>query len=153
MKTGHREPGFTMIELMIVMAVIAILAAIAYPMFTSQIQQGRRADAQQELVDLALQEEKYRANHVSYGTCADLFGGASCPDVSGGSNWGYTVTVLDPGPDGGPNATNYTLQATATGDQASDKEGSTSCTPLTLDESDNKCPAVCWDVDPASVNC
>lgn len=148
MKTRHPEPGFTLIELMIVVVVIGILAAIAYPAFTSQIQQGRRADAQQELVDLALRQEKYRANNVTYGDCEDLFGtGNPCPGVPGGSNWGYTLTVTE------NTATTYTLEATATGDQTSDKEGSTSCTPLTLDESDNKCPAVCWDVDPASVTC
>lgn len=148
MKTGHREPGFTLIELMIVIVVIGILAAIAYPAFTSQIQQGRRADAQQELIDLALREEKYRANNISYGDCEDIFGaGNACPGVPGGSNWGYTVTVT------ANSATGYTLQATATGDQTSDSEGSQSCTPLTIDESDNKCPAVCWDVDPSSVTC
>lgn len=148
MKTGQRTRGFTMVELMIVVAVIAILAAIAYPAFTDQIQKGRRADAQQELIDLALRQEKYRANNVTYGNCEDLFGaGNACPDVSGGSNWGYTVTVT------ANSATGYTLQATGTGDQANDDEGSTSCSPLTLDEADNKCPAVCWDVDPASVTC
>lgn len=147
MKTGHREFGFTMIELMIVMGVIAILVAIAYPMFTSQIQQGRRADAQQELIDLALRQEKHRANNVSYGDCNDIFGTATCPGVPGGSNWGYDISIT------ANSATGYTLQATATGDQTGDSEGPTSCTPLTIDESDNKCPAVCWDVDPGSVTC
>lgn len=148
---GRKRPfpgGFTMIELMIVMGVIAILVTIAYPLFTSQIQKGRRADAQQQLLDVALEQEKYRANNVTYGSCEDLYGaGNPCPAVPGGDNWGYTLAITE------NTATTYTIEATATGDQTSDNEGGTSCTPLTLDESDNKCAAVCWKVDPASVTC
>lgn len=145
MKTGHREPGFTMIELMIVLAVVAILAALAYPAYNSQIRQGRRADAQQELMDLALRQEKYRANNVTYASCEDLFGaGNSCPGVPGSDNWGYTIDIT------ANSATGYTLEATATGDQTKDKRGGQSCSTLRLNESDQKCPAECWGVDPAS---
>lgn len=134
MKTGHRVPGFTMIELMIVLAVVAILAAIAYPMFTSQIQQGRRADAQQELMDMALRQEKWRANHTQYGSLADI--GDPCPGADACEYYGFAVDNVS--------ATTYTLTATASGPQSSDSEGGTSCTPLTLDQNDDKTPPECW---------
>lgn len=145
-RKGRATGGFTLIELMIVIVVIAILAAIAYPAFTSQIRQGRRADAQQQLLNVALEQEKWRANNTTYGDCTDLYGG-TCPAVTGGSNWGYTLAITE------NTATTYTLQATPTGDQVNDSEGSQTCNPLSLDESDNKCPAVCWEVDPGSVTC
>lgn len=146
MRSARKSAGFTLIELMIVVGVIAILLAVAYPMFTSQIQKGRRADAQQEMLDIALQQEKYRANNVTYGDCTDLYGGA-CPGVPGGDNWGYTLDITENSP------ATYTIEATATGDQVGDKHGGESCNPLSLDESNNKCPAVCWGVDPDSVDC
>lgn len=134
MKTGHHEPGFTMIELMIVLVVVAILAAIAYPAFTSQIQQGRRADAQQELVDMALRQEKWRANHTQYGELSDI--GEPCPGSDACQY--YDFGLSDRG------ATTYTLTATPKNSQASDKEGSVSCDPLELNQSDEKTPEECW---------
>lgn len=133
--------GFTLMELMIVVVVIAILLAIAIPLYGDQVRQARRAEAQQMLMDIALEQEKFRANNTTYGDCTALFGGAcDAPD-------NYAITVTE------NTATAYTIQATASGAQAQDEERGTACTPMTLDESDNKCPAVCWSADPAANAC
>ena len=63
----RREVGFTLIELMIVVAVVAILALIALPMYTEQMRKGKRAEAAQALGDMQLRQESWRADHPTYG--------------------------------------------------------------------------------------
>jgi type IV pilus assembly protein PilE len=60
--------GFTLLELMIVVAIIAIIAVIALPSFMEQIRKSRRSDALRGLADMQLKQERYRANHPTYGT-------------------------------------------------------------------------------------
>jgi type IV pilus assembly protein PilE len=68
----QRTRGFTLIELMIVVAVIAILSSIAITSYKEQMRKSRRATAIQVLSDLALREEKWRSYNATYGTIADL---------------------------------------------------------------------------------
>jgi type IV pilus assembly protein PilE len=58
--------GFTLIELMIVVAVIGILSAIAYPSYTEYVLKGRRAEARAALVDLMQQQERYFTQNGTY---------------------------------------------------------------------------------------
>ena len=58
--------GFTLIELMIVVAIISILAAIAYPSYQEYVIRTHRADAQAELMRLAGELQKYKMVHHSY---------------------------------------------------------------------------------------
>ena len=69
-----RARGFTLLELMIVVAVIAILAGLAITAYSKQVRKSRRAEAVQYISDLALREEKWRSTHTTYGSCTDLFG-------------------------------------------------------------------------------
>ncbi|MGJ7571165.1 type IV pilin protein [Variovorax sp. RB2P76] len=58
--------GFTLIELMIVVAVIGILAAIAYPAYTDSVLKGRRAQARTALLELMQQQERYMTQYNAY---------------------------------------------------------------------------------------
>lgn len=94
--------GFTLIELMVVVAVIGILAAIAYPSYQKYVLKSQRADAHDSLMRIQLQQERYRANHPSYSTELTALAGIdsnisddehyqlALDDVSAS---GYTVTA------------------------------------------------------------
>jgi type IV pilus assembly protein PilE len=58
--------GFTLIELMIVVAIIGILSAVAYPSYQNYIRKSRRADAHTLIQAAQLAQEKYRLNHTTY---------------------------------------------------------------------------------------
>ncbi len=109
--------GFTLIELMIVVLVIALLAGLAFSAYNKQVRKSRRAEAKQVLSDLTLKQEKWRSNNIAYGTIAQIGGAATttyysiCPVVA-------TCTT---------SATGYVFTAVPSGDQAKD-----SCGTLTI---------------------
>ncbi|MBG6075500.1 type IV pilin protein [Polaromonas sp. CG_9.11] len=65
MKTAHSQ-GFTLIELMIVVAIVAILASIAYPSYRSSILKGNRAQGRTALAELMQQQERYMTQRNCY---------------------------------------------------------------------------------------
>lgn len=67
----HRARGFTLIELMIVVALVAILAAIAVPAYNDSIRKGRRGQAKADLVELAQVLERHYTVHGSYANDRD----------------------------------------------------------------------------------
>jgi type IV pilus assembly protein PilE len=82
--------GFTLIELVIAVAVVGILATIAYPSYTSYIRKSKRATAQAALMDIAAREQAYLLDRRAYTeTLADL--GFAAPNEIGGA---YTFTVV-----------------------------------------------------------
>ncbi|MFT5675911.1 MAG: type IV pilus assembly protein PilE [Paraglaciecola sp.] len=119
------KKGITLIELMIVLAIMGIIAAIALPSYQNQILRARRGDGITQLLQLQTQQESFRLENISYGTTAQLA-------LPPGEYFTYTSSNVG--------ATTYTLSATAKNSQTSD----TSCTLLTLDQSMNKTPGSCW---------
>jgi type IV pilus assembly protein PilE len=123
--------GFTLVELMIVIALVAILVALAYPSFARYIEKARRAEAQTLLVNWANNQEIWRANNPTYADATDL----AVPVY----DW-YVFSVSS------VSANNFTLTATAKSgtSQVNDEQKGTSCTPMTLTQAGTKSPAICW---------
>jgi type IV pilus assembly protein PilE len=88
----QRAGGFTLIELMVVVAVVAILMAIAYPSYTAYIARGHIAEAKSYLMELAQREQQYLLDNRDYADYATISGPVTQPpDVFKD----YTVTVID----------------------------------------------------------
>lgn len=101
------QKGFTLIELMIVVAIITIISAIAIPAYSDYVTRSKRADAKTTLITVQLAQEKYRTSNIDYATLSDL--GLSDPIPS--PDGYYTVTVT------AASTATYTLEATPTADQ------------------------------------
>ena len=103
--------GLTLIELMIVIVIVGILAAIAVPVYTNYMQRARRADAKTALEQLRAAEEMYRAERGSYSTdLAQLVNSWGVPNQVGGgppAAWDYVIQLNS------ATATTYLGQAVA----------------------------------------
>ena len=77
MQQPRRHKGFTLLEVMIAAAIIAILAAIAYPSYQNQTQRSRRADGQAMLLEILQAQERYYTANMSYVTDLTLLGYAN----------------------------------------------------------------------------
>ena len=118
--------GFTLIELMVVVVITAIIAAIAIPGYTSQIRKSRRTEARNALLDAAAREERFFATNNYYSILStDLgYGAGPWPVKVGSSYYNLNVTCA-----AGKNpCTDYTFTATAISPQDKD----TACATFTL---------------------
>ena len=118
--------GFTLIELMIVVAVIGILAAIAYPSYQNQIRKSNRAAAQAVMMDAANKQQLYLSSQREY---ADTLAKLSVTPPTDVSRW-YDITVV---PDNGATPPTFLITATPKAGTAQAADGN-----LTLDSAGTK---------------
>ncbi len=123
------QQAFTLIELMIVVAIVGIIASIAYPSYTEMVEKSRRADAKGALLGFANAMERYFTENNSYcgagttdqGTCLSGSGAPTIfqttSPIDGGTAF-YNLTINTT-----VTSTSYTLTATRTGAQANDECG------------------------------
>ena len=139
MKTYKKKrSGFTIIELMIVIVIVAILVSLAYPSYVQYVRKAKRGEAQQLLLNWAINQEIWRSNNISYNGVTDT----TSPDyiIPGHDDYDFTPSNVT--------AASYTLQATAKSgnDQQNDEaRNGTSCATITLTQRGEKDDPACWD--------
>lgn len=118
--TRKSSAGFTLIEVMIVVAIIGILAAVAYPSYQEHVRKAKRADAQAALMELSQFMERHYTSNGRYlktnGDAPDLPFDAAPKD--GGSK-SYDLAFAE----NSPTANSYVLEAIPTGSMANDNCG------------------------------
>ena len=129
-----RSAGMTLIELMIVVVVMAILAAVAYPSYRDYVIRANRSGAQQFMLAIASRQEQYRLDARSYADSITATPGLGLT-VPSELTLRYTFSMTNDA--AYPAATTYVITATAIGPQVSDGN-------LTLDNLGAKTPADKW---------
>ena len=135
--------GFTLIELVIVIVIVSILAAVALPGFQDAMRKGRRADAREGLMDAANRQERFMLDRSTYTDVMTNLGFGADPAISVEGHYSIDVEAPDPNC---PIATCYNLTATpvAGGAQSDDSY----CTSFTIKSTGAKTatPAAseCW---------
>ena len=130
-----RSVGMTLIELMVVVVVIAILAAIGIPSYREYIIRANRATAQQFMLSIASRQEQFRLDARSYATAITGASPGLNLTVPAETTTRYTFSMTTDA--AFPNATTYTITATAIGPQVSDGD-------LTLNHLGTKTPPDKW---------
>lgn len=137
---NRRSSGFTLIELMIAVAIIGILSAIAYPSYQAYVQQARRADAQVALMELAQFMERHYTREGGYLASGQAGAAPSLPfsiSPKDGGSAAYNLSLAS------ATGQSYSLQAVPTNMMSGD-----SCGTLTLDNRGRKgssgSVAKCW---------
>jgi type IV pilus assembly protein PilE len=125
-----KDRGFTLIELMVVLAIIAILAIIALPSYANFVRKSRRSDVQTSLQQIALFQERFRADCSTYATGFSFACPGGAPPTFPANPYSsgrYTVSIVS------GNATSYQITAVAIGDQAKDAARGVNCKTLLYD--------------------
>ena len=129
----HGTAGFTLVELMIVVAVVGILAAIGLPSYADAVRKSNRTSAESHLMDIAQRQQQYLLdNRGSYASSLSALNVTTPSDVSARYTISITVTA-------GPPPT-FIAKATPTGAQVKDLSG----VALTISNTGSKTPSGAW---------
>jgi type IV pilus assembly protein PilE len=132
----RKQRGVTLIELLTVMVIIGILAAIAYPTYRAQVRRSNRTEARVALEQTAGALEKCYTRYMAYDDTAN------CPAANQFSGGATITTQRGYYQVSAPtlNGTQFTVRANALGPQATD----TTCTQIEMDQTGRRTPAACW---------
>ncbi len=128
MRATHRQGGFSLIELMIVVAITGILASIAYPQYGKYVEKSRRADGQLALLEEVQALERCKSTRFSYANCTLTHD--SSPEKY------YAITLTS-------TASTFAITATGQNQQAND----TDCNEMTINQLGERTP------DPDTTDC
>lgn len=134
--------GFTLIELMVVVAIVGILAAIAYPSYVEYVKRGRRAEVQTALLEAAQYMQRFYAANNRYHLALDGITPPALP-ASSSSALAYDLSIDS------VSATAFKLLATGKGPMAGDKCGNftidqTGFKGIEVDPGSTVTPKDCW---------
>lgn len=131
MQRHTKQDGFTLIEVMIVVAIIGILAAIGYPSYQEQVAKSRRADAQRALMEAEQYMRRFYSSQDTF-TGITLPAGLATSPRAGSGAAAYNIQLIENNAvvatTTAASASTFTLRATRTGSMAADRCGDLSIT-------------------------
>ena len=128
---GQRSFGFTLLEVLIVVATVSTVTAIAVPSYVNQLRKSARADAESFLVAVGAREQQYFRERGHYATNLESL--SAQPPVNLTGKYTFTVAAVDRPQPG------FKASALAAGEQAKD-----GCPALSLDSRGGRFPGACW---------
>ncbi|MDX2367718.1 MAG: type IV pilin protein [Colwellia sp.] len=136
MQRTEKNLGFSLIELLITVAIVGILAGVAYPSYTDFVTRSNRAEAQRELMRLANLQEQVFVDTRSYAANMTGLGFANATYTTETGNYAITVSAQT--------ATTFTLTATAKSSQATNDSA---CSTITINDAGKQSGASshCWE--------
>ena len=150
----RRQNGFTLIEMMIVVAIIGILAAIAIPNYQEYVKKSRRTDATVMISAIQQAQEKFRANNTTYsnnfGTGGLNLATGATATFKDSDNGYYKLTIgttcsANADATGAPTGTAYCINAVAYSTKSQNSD--TACKTITMTISNGNAtgtPSACW---------
>jgi type IV pilus assembly protein PilE len=136
LKNRKNDLGFSLIELLIVVGIIAILGAIAFPSYNRYILKSRRSEAMINLVKFQAAYEEFNAQNNTYPT-SNTLPPATVSPIPSTMYYSYTSTTT---------TASYTITATAIAgtSQVNDTEGGVACSTMTINNVGTQTPTACW---------